>query len=218
MRGFLLTVVAFLSLVSYTQALYFYLTGNEQKCFFEDLPKDTIVVGKYRVEELIEQTNSWATPSDLGLSLTVDELGPNDANPHRIVSQHSMGSSFTFTAASSSAHKICVSTRKTGGWFSSSKVRLHLDLALGETGELEKKGKEHLEGIAGRVRELKNRVNDVRREQVFQREREAEFRDLSESVNAHIARWTVAQIIVLSATGAWQLMHLRGFFQKQKLV
>lgn len=29
-----------------TQALYFYLEGSEKKCFIEDLPKETMVIGK----------------------------------------------------------------------------------------------------------------------------------------------------------------------------
>jgi len=49
-------------------------------------------------------------------------------------------------------------------------------------------------------------------------EREAEFRDQSESANARVVRWTILQLVVLGATCAWQLNHLKGFFQKQKLV
>jgi hypothetical protein len=32
-------------LASQAQALYFYIDGPSQKCFFEELPKDTLVVG-----------------------------------------------------------------------------------------------------------------------------------------------------------------------------
>lgn len=48
-------------------------------------------------------------------------------------------------------------------------------------------------------------------------EREAEFRDQSESTNARVVRWTLLQLIVLGVTCAWQLSHLRAFFIKQKL-
>jgi hypothetical protein len=41
---FILLLISLLSLP--TNALYFYTKGNEAKCFFEDLPKDTLVVGK----------------------------------------------------------------------------------------------------------------------------------------------------------------------------
>jgi len=48
-------------------------------------------------------------------------------------------------------------------------------------------------------------------------EREAEFRDQSEHVNARVVRWTLVQLVVLGVTCAWQLSHLRAFFIKQKL-
>jgi len=51
----------------------------------------------------------------------------------------------------------------------------------------------------------------------FTQEREAEFRDQSEATNARVIRWIVIQLVILSATCAWQLSHLRSFFIKQKL-
>lgn len=48
-------------------------------------------------------------------------------------------------------------------------------------------------------------------------EREAEFRDQSETTNSRVVRWTLIQLAVLSAACAWQLSHLRSFFIKQKL-
>lgn len=51
---------------------------------------------------------------------------------------------------------------------------------------------------------------------VFQ-EREAEFRDQSETTNSRVVRWTIIQLVVLGVTCAWQLSHLRAFFIKQKL-
>lgn len=41
-----LTLLSFFSLLLPTNALYFYMEGRQTKCFFEDLPKDTLVAGK----------------------------------------------------------------------------------------------------------------------------------------------------------------------------
>lgn len=43
----LLTLLAFAAWLVPVNALYFYMEGNGQKCFFEELPKDTLVVGEY---------------------------------------------------------------------------------------------------------------------------------------------------------------------------
>lgn len=40
-----LTLFSFFSLLIPTNALYFYMEGRQTKCFFEDLPKDTLVAG-----------------------------------------------------------------------------------------------------------------------------------------------------------------------------
>ena len=47
-------------------------------------------------------------------------------------------------------------------------IRLHLDLAIGETSALEKKDSK-IDTLAGRVKDLNARLGDIRREQVFQR-------------------------------------------------
>lgn len=96
-------------------------------------------------------------------------------------------------------------------------MKLTLDLAIGETSAIESTDKGKLSEIAQKIRDLNSRLQDIRREQVFQREREAEFRDQSESTNARVVRWTLLQLIVLGVTCAWQLSHLRAFFIKQKL-
>jgi hypothetical protein len=42
--AFLLLLVALLSVP--TNAVYFFMKSGEVKCFYEELPKDTLVVGK----------------------------------------------------------------------------------------------------------------------------------------------------------------------------
>jgi hypothetical protein len=173
------------------------------------------------------------------LLITVDETFDND---HRIVNQKGSNKGrFTFTAGDAGEHRICfwASHQSNSGWFSNhpNGVRLHLDLAIGETTQLESRDKEKLADIEQRVKDLSGRLQDIRREQVFQRvdflpsfhaiesrvltmsrqEREAEFRDQSELTNSRVVRWTLVQLLVLGATCAWQLSHLRAFFIKQKL-
>ena len=41
------SLVSLALLICQTQALYFYIDGPTQKCFFEELPKDTLVVGMF---------------------------------------------------------------------------------------------------------------------------------------------------------------------------
>ena len=50
-----LAVLAILCLSVPANALYFYMGERQTKCFFEELPKDTLVVGAYHFSQLIRR-------------------------------------------------------------------------------------------------------------------------------------------------------------------
>ncbi|KAH6617312.1 emp24/gp25L/p24 family/GOLD-domain-containing protein [Chaetomium tenue] len=216
------SLLPLLSLAAMARALYFYVDVTTPKCFFEELPKDTLVVGHYSAEEWNDQRHIWEKHDGISIYISVDEIFDND---HRVVSQRGGSSGkFTFTAAESGDHKLCFTPSSSSGranWLSVSSpnggIRLTLDVAIGETSALDGADKGKIQDLATRVKDLNARLNDIRREQVFQREREAEFRDQSESTNARVVRWILIQLVVLGVTCAWQLSHLRSFFIKQKL-
>ncbi|CAG8486161.1 8122_t:CDS:2 [Diversispora eburnea] len=194
--------------------LYFYLEGAERKCFIEELPRETLVVGTYKAEEWSETQQQYIENPALGIQITVEELPMG----HVIINQKGPSRGrFTFTAAESGDHSICLSTNSSG-WFANSQTKLHLDMIIGETTSEEENDKEHFSDLAQRVNDLNNRVADISREQSYQREREAEFRDQSEITNSRVVYWSIAQVIVLLITCLWQMRHLKGFFEAKKLV
>jgi hypothetical protein len=124
---------------------------------------------------------------------------------------------FVFTAFDSGQHKICYRALS-GGWFHSAVVKMDIDFVVGDSTAMDSKNEMKLNSLAERVKRINNRLGSIKREQLLMREREAKFRDQSESTNARVVRWTFIQLFVLGITCAWQLNHLRGFFMKQKLV
>jgi hypothetical protein len=131
----------------------------------------TALPGQYKAEEWQQQTNSYSEHNQLALLITVDETFDND---HRIVNQKGSNKGrFTFTASDAGEHRICfwASHQSNSGWFSNhpNGVRLHLDLAIGETSAIESRDKDKLADIEQRVKDLSGRLQDIRREQVFQR-------------------------------------------------
>ncbi|KAJ5608177.1 hypothetical protein N7537_004796, partial [Penicillium hordei] len=214
-----LTLLSFFSLLLPTNALYFYMEGRQTKCFFEDLPKDTLVAGRFETEVINAQSGTYTIDHNLKMHITVEETFDND---HRVVSKRDSHSGrFHFSAADAGQHRICFTpeTDATSSWLSNSlgAVKLTVDLAIGETSKIETEDKDKIKDIVQRVKDLNSRLHDIRREQVYQRERESEFRDQSETTNSRVVRWTLIQLAVLSAACAWQLSHLRSFFIKQKL-
>jgi len=169
---------AFLPLLSLSavavQALHFWVDGATPRCFYEELPKDTLVVGHYTAEEWDDNRRAWEQHDGLAVYISVDEVFDHD---HRVVSQRGKSSGkFTFTAADAGDHKICFTPTSTSGrpgWMSvnypNGGVKLTLDMAIGETSAIESADKDKIQDITTRVKDLNNRLQDIRREQVFQR-------------------------------------------------
>lgn len=104
--------------------------------------------------------------------ITVDEIFDND---HRVVSKRDGHSGrFTFSAADAGQHKICLTpegSSASGSWLSSGSeaIRVTLDMAIGETSNIELEDKGKMQDIVQKVKDLNGRLHDIRREQVFQR-------------------------------------------------
>lgn len=116
---------------------------------------------------------SW-TLTNQSLFTVVQEVFNND---HRIVSKAGSSSGrFHFVAHEAGDHKICFMPSSTSGrpsWLSTSSpnggIKLKLDMVIGSSSEIESSDKNTLNDITSRVKDLNNRLNDIRREQIFQR-------------------------------------------------
>lgn len=131
--------------------------------------------GHYDAKVWDDHSKSYQTRSDVSIFITVEETFDNN---HRVVAQRGSSSGrFTFSAADSGEHRLCVTPQNvpsSGGWLSSGvhgTVKFTLDLAIGETSKIESTDKGKIDDIVQRVRDLNDRLQDIRREQVFQRVR-----------------------------------------------
>jgi len=202
-----------LYIISAANALHFYLDANQKRCFIEELPTDTVVEGHYRAREWSEQQQTYAENPDLGIIVDVLE----QPSGHVVVSTVGpLDGKFTFTSHEAGDHAICLSTNYSS-WFSHTHIRLHLDIVVGSTKPDVEHDRSHVSQIAGKIRDLNQKLEDIRREQQYQREREADYRDLSEATNSKAVWYSVAQIVVLLATCTWQLRHLKRFFEDRKM-
>ena len=136
---------------------------------------ETGVAGHYTALQHSMQSGQYEANPDLGIAVTVEETFDND---HRVVNtKGASNGKFTFSAADAGDHRICFTATgaSTGGWLSggvpNGNVRLNLDLAIGETSAIESADKGKLSEIAQKVRDLNGRLQDIRREQIFQRVR-----------------------------------------------
>lgn len=134
-----------------------------------------IDAGHYDAKVWDDGAKNYVSKSDVGVFITVEETFDNN---HRVVAQRGSGSGkFTFSAADSGEHRLCVvpqNVQQGGAWFGSgvhASVKFTLDLAIGETSKIESTDKNKIDDLSQKVRDLNSRLQDVRREQVFQRVR-----------------------------------------------
>jgi hypothetical protein len=110
---------------------------------------------------------------------------------------------FTFTSHSPGEHLICLYSNSTA-WFNGAQLRVHLDIQVGEHAQdyeqvkpaytnwaqfgltFEVAAKDKLNELQLRVRQLLDQVEQITKEQNYQRYREERFRQTSESTNVSI--------------------------------
>ncbi|KAG0003426.1 emp24p/erv25p- protein [Modicella reniformis] len=174
-----------------------------------------MVIGDYIAEEWNDEAQKFIVNNELQLEVVVEEMPEGK----RIYGQKLRPKGqFKFTSAETGEHLICLFTAS-AGWFSSSKIRLTLDLAIRDIMDESSEIREGaLSDLEQRVRELNHKVGDIRREQSYLRDHESEFRDKSEATNSHTVTWTLIQLVVLGIACAAQLRSLRKFFETKKLV
>jgi len=126
---------------------------------------------------------------------------------------------FTFTSHSAGEHVICLNSNSSA-WFNAGQLRVHLDINVGEhaVDYQQVQAKDKLTELQLRVRQLLDQVEQITKEQNYQRYREERFRQTSESTNQRVLWWSIAQTLILLVTGFWQMQHLKSFFEAKKLV
>uniref|UniRef100_A0A4X1UE70 Transmembrane p24 trafficking protein 4 n=2 Tax=Sus scrofa TaxID=9823 RepID=A0A4X1UE70_PIG len=214
------------------RGLYFHIGETEKRCFIEEIPDETMVIGNYRTQMWDKQKEVFL-PSTPGLGMHVevkdpeDRIRPVEGEPLtavlQVVLSRQYGSEgrFTFTSHTPGDHQICLhsnSTRMT--LFAGGRLRVHLDIQVGEHANNypEIAAKDKLTELQLRARQLLDQVEQIQKEQDYQRYREERFRLTSESTNQRVLWWSIAQTVILILTGIWQMRHLKSFFEAKKLV
>jgi len=209
---FLITTffILFLQIINLSNCLYFHIRETDRKCFIEEIPDETLVIGKYKVELFDAQTNTFL-PSTPGIGMHVEVKDPDEKV---VLSKlYTSEGRFSFTSHIPGEHVICLYSNSSA-WFGGQQLRVHLDIDIGEHAVDYSviSAKEKLTELQLRVRQLLDQVDQITKEQNYQRYREERFRATSESTNQRVLWWSVAQLAILVVTGFWQMRHLKSFF------
>ncbi|KAI5202400.1 Transmembrane Emp24 Domain-Containing Protein 9 [Manis pentadactyla] len=207
-----------LALVGRGGAFYLEVRELEEKCFIQEIPDGTVVIGNYKTE-LYDPAMEKYQPSPQWINLFVFVKDPENKN--LLARQYGPQGSFTFTSQSPGEHQICLHLESIRfALFYDGKLAIHLDMQLGEhtTDYAEFAAKDKLTLLHLRVQQLVEQVVQIQKEQEYQRWQEERFRQTSESTNQRVLWWSILQTFILVATGIWQMQHLKSFFKAKKLV
>ncbi|KAJ8575896.1 hypothetical protein ON010_g3320 [Phytophthora cinnamomi] len=78
--------------------------------------------------------------------------------------------------------------------------------------------REHLMPVEKELRKMEDTVDEIHREMLYMREREATMRNTNESTNSRVLWFSFFSIVVLLGMGVWQVMYLKKFFKSKKLI
>ncbi|XP_033341596.1 transmembrane p24 trafficking protein eclair [Megalopta genalis] len=209
-------ILVFLCILEYGTGLYFHIGETERKCFIEEIPDDTTVLVNYKVEIFDPRADEFIRSSP-GMGMHVEVSDPDDKT---ILSRvYSSEGRISFTSHTPGEHVICLYSN-TSAWFSGTQLRVHLDIQVGEHA-IEYANiaqKEKFTELELRIRQLLDQVEQITKEQNYQRYREERFRQTSESTHRRVFWWSLTQSVVLLVMGLWQMKHLKNFFEAKKLV
>ncbi|EAW84967.1 transmembrane emp24 protein transport domain containing 9, isoform CRA_b [Homo sapiens] len=191
------TLLLVLWLATRGSALYFHIGETEKKCFIEEIPDETMVIGNYRTQLYDKQREEYQ-PATPGLGMFVEVKDPED----KVILARQYGSEgrFTFTSHTPGEHQICLHSNSTKfSLFAGGMLRVHLDIQVGEHANdyAEIAAKDKLSELQLRVRQLVEQVEQIQKEQNYQRWREERFRQTSESTNQRVLWWSILQTLIL---------------------
>jgi hypothetical protein len=184
-----LLLSTFVSIVS-PSSLYFYMDDRQQKCFYEELSNGLAVLGQFSTEVFDGKSQLWREDPNLKVHITVDVESTLARETDKTARSKGI---FNFVATDHGTHVICVSI---SGSRPGEEVRLHMAFFYGDDVQTDHSGTA-ADDLNHKVLNLKFRADGLLREVEYAREREEEFRNLSEDVNHKVMWWTLYQFILL---------------------
>lgn len=152
---------------------------------------------------------------DKGVKLRV-----NEPNGTMVLDRLVMGEGrFSFTSQVPGAHKVCVQTVASGWFASDGRVRFalgidqsHDDIEHGDLASVEQ-----LNGLQLLSHNIIERLKEIAKDQEYNRQKEAAFKDESEDINGRIIWFSIFQTLIILVAGIWQILSLRNFFIAKRL-
>lgn len=203
---FCVLAVLVAALLGQARAISFILEPDVKQCVQEEVHKDVLVVGEYKVSEVQGQSTEILVSDTKGQTLFHKEAIDKGK--------------FAFTTEDYELFEVCFTTTLTSqlGRGIKREATLHLKHGV-EAKNYDDVGKaEKLKPMELELRRLEDLAESIVNDFAYMRAREEEMRDTNESTNTRVLYFSVFSMCCLLFLAAWQIFYLRRFFQAKKLI
>lgn len=195
-----------LLLVSEVSTLSFMLPQNTRKCLMEEIHKNVLVTGEYKLT---------AAPGH------ITSLRVGDSKGHLLYSKEdAVEGKFAFTTDDKEVVDICFLTKIEPGVRAAATREVYLDVKHGvEAKSYEDIAKsEKLKPMEIELRRLEDLSEAIVNDFAYMKKREEEMRDTNESTNSRVLYFSIFSMGCLLCLATWQVFYLRRYFKSKKLI
>eukprot|EP00727_Mastigamoeba_balamuthi_P006944 m51a1_g2870 putative C-tail anchored protein, emp24/gp25L/p24 family/GOLD (213) ;mRNA; f:363766-364819 len=194
------------------RAFMFELQPGGERCVHHEVRQDEPLTGAW---ELIDRT---ATPPTTPALPRFWITGPDGLLMYTV--QEARSGRFNVKATIDGEVEICARDVDT---YATNRMLLMRDLKVTFDSDerrdyKELAQKEQLQPLELELRLVEDQANNIKREMEYQRKREEELRNVNEVMNSRAAWLSVFSILVLVGSSAWQIVYLKMFFTKKKII
>jgi len=194
-----------LSLVCMSHGIMFSLQPSTQKCLREEIHKEVVVTGEFKVQEIPGQK--------------VD-IKVTDSKEHILYNREDASEGkFSFTTEDFDVYEICFISHIPQG-----QRGLHQECTLNTKHGAEAKNYEalgeatQLKPLEVELRRLEDLSESIVKDFAYMQKREEEMRDTNESTNSRVLYFSLFSLACLTGLATWQVLYLRKFFKAKKLI
>ncbi|GLJ07028.1 hypothetical protein SUGI_0055940 [Cryptomeria japonica] len=191
------------------QGIRFEVGKTGTKCISEDVHANVVVLANYSV------INPDSHNAKQALAITVQVNSPYGGSLHH--AENVLSGQFGFTSKEPGTYTACFwITNPQEGAISTVDLDWKVGLAAKDWETIARKDK--IEGVELELTKLEGAIEAIHDNLLYIKDREAEMREVSEVTNARVAWFSIMSLTVCLVMSAWQLWHLKSFFEKKKLI
>lgn len=191
------------------EAVWLTIPSSGTKCVSEEIQSNVVVLADYYIVDDEHAHLHTATISSRVTSPYGNNLHHNENVTH---------GQFTFTTSEAGNYLACFWIG--GEHQEGAGLTIGLDWKIGiaaKDWESVAK-KEKIQGVELELLKLEGAVQAIRDNLIYLKNREAEMREVSEKTNARVAWFSMMSLGICIVVSVLQLLHLKRFFQRKKLI